>query len=136
MNTMETCSGSDGIGAGTVFEVQANGTVTNPACKVVSADVIGVPSQLSLLGQPETQPGVTVVKAGGTGFMIAGARVSTPTGEGDIVLDFRFGGASGGIFATPVPTDLPPVVLQRTFYPAQDPSVRCLDQFVIHLVKE
>ena len=133
---METCAGSDGLGAGSVLEVQAKGTVSNPGCKVVAADIAGAPTQISLLGPPETQQGVIVVKAGGTGFMIAGARASTPAGEGDLVLDFRTGGASGGIFATPVPGDLPPVVLQRTFYPKQDPLPRCLDQFVIHLVKE
>ena len=135
-STMETCAASDGLGAGMTLEVQATGTVMTSGCKVVAADITGPPAPVSLLGPPATQPGRTRVSSGGAGFMIAGASVTTPVGDGDLVLDFLFGGASGGIFATPVSGALPPVVLQRTFFPAQDPSPRCLDQFVVHLVKE
>lgn len=135
-STMETCAGSDGLGVGTVLEVQAKGTVSNPGCKVVVADITSAPAQVSLLGPPETQLGVAALKSGGPGFMIAAAHASTPAGDGDLVVDFRTGGASGGIFAMPVPGDLPPVVLDRAFYPAQAPFQRCFDQFVIHLVKE
>ena len=121
---------------GVVLGVQAKGTVSNPACKVVSADITSVPPPVSLLGPPASPFGRDAIKGGGSGFMSAGASVSTPTGDGDLVFDFRFGGAAGSIFATPVPGSFPPVILHRTFFPARDPSQLCYDEFVIHLVKE
>jgi hypothetical protein len=60
--------------------------------------------------------------------------VTLSTGDGDLILGFEIGGGSGGIYATPVPGQFPPVVLVVTFQPTT--SQQCLDEYVVQLVKE
>ena len=77
----------------------------------------------------------TVAAKNGSGFMTAGAYVATSSGDGDLVLDFGTGGGLGGIYATPVPGQYPPLVLYRSFYPS-NLNQKCLDEFVVQLEKE
>lgn len=134
-STRPTCPTSDGLLAGARLEVQGKDTVARGGCKSVVGDIVSTPPEITLQGPPVSQLGTAEAKDG-TDIMVAGAHVTMPAGEGDLVLDLRAGGASGGIFGTPVPGNLPPVILLRTFYPAADPFQRCYDEFVVQMVRQ
>jgi hypothetical protein len=130
-----TCGGSDGLAVGTELEVQTHGTASGMGCMVALADVVGSVGAVSILGPPETMAGTNGLKNDGN-FMNAGGHVTLSVGDGDLVLGFRTGGGLGGIYATPVPGQLPPVVLDANFYPDPNLNQKCLDEFVVQLAKE
>jgi hypothetical protein len=129
-----SCAGIDGLAVGNTFELQAHGTVSTVGCMLVLADIVSGVGQATVLGPPETVGGIVAAKKG-SGFMTAGAYVATSSGDGDLILELRPGGGLGGIYATPVPGQYPPLVLDRSFYSSNN-SQTCLDEFVVQLDKE
>lgn len=128
----DTCGTNVPPALGDTFELQAYGTYTGVACKVVLADIVSSGS-LQVLGRPMTQQGTNAFHGDGS-IMNGGGQIATSIGEGDLILALSPEGGSGGIFAAPVPGQHPTMVLNRSFYPETAPG--CFDQFVVQLTKE
>jgi hypothetical protein len=127
----------DGVGSGSVFELQATGTMsdTTGSCSIGTAKILSTPSPIELVG-PSTSLLASRVAGTGSPLLSATSDVDIPGCTGSIALVLLPGDLRDGVLATPQPGQLPPVIFYRFFHPTSGSCVECNDNFVVQLTKE
>lgn len=127
----------DGVGPGSVFELQATGTMndTTGSCSIGTGEILSAPSSIDLIG-PASDWHAKSVGGAGTPLLYATSDVSLPGCTGSMAFDLLPGDLRNGILATPQPGEVPPVVFYRYFFPTSGSCVECNDNFVIQLAQE
>jgi hypothetical protein len=127
----------DGVGSGSMFELQVTGTMsdTTGSCSIATAEILSTPSPIELAG-PVSSSVATGVARTGNPLLSATSDVDIPGCTGSMALLLLPGDLRNGILATPQPGHLPPVIFYRFFHPTSGGCVECDDNFVIQLTQE
>ncbi len=131
-----SCLAADGFAPGTEVDLQGTGEVSDVhgICDYVTAQIVSAPSQLVVTG-PVTDRSANLQAQNNQDFIYSVEEVSVGNCTGTMTLELYGGGGPGGIYATPIVGDYPPVVLYRNFSPSSPSCQPCEDNFVIQLSK-
>jgi hypothetical protein len=128
-----SCSGQDGLVAGSRLIVQGNGKFlhSSRSCNIVRATIEAVPPPSTIeRARTDTPAGL-----GPGGGIFATADVSFGGCRGEMVLEI-FGASADGAFSMPVPGEYPPVGVYRLFLPSEGTCSICDDNFAGQLTRE
>jgi hypothetical protein len=133
--SMGSCVGVDGLAPNLSLRFEAKGETSNPNhnCNYVVADLSNPPAGLTIVG-PGTDP-IGLSQSNGNEGLFVLADVTTAQCAGTLLLKLTDGGATGGVYSTPVDGMYPAALLYRLFLPSRGPCKPCQDTFSAQVTK-